>query len=107
DVAAKANTSRLQVELGGSMFGEFKMPASEVIGVIGAVVILLIAFGSLLAMGLPIVAALAGIIIGLAIVQVLAHVLDVPSFAPQVTAMIAIGVGIDYALLIVTPHPKQ
>ena len=103
-VAKDANSPRLQVELGGSMFTEQTQPASEVIGILAAVVILLIAFGSLLAMGMPIMTALFGIGIGLAFVNLLARVLDVPSFAPQVTALIGIGVGIDYALFISTRY---
>jgi RND superfamily putative drug exporter len=78
--------------------------ASEGIGVIAAIIILLIAFGSVLAMGLPIVTALFGIGIGISIVSLLGHLLDVPSFAPQVATMIGIGVGIDYALFIVTRY---
>ena len=103
-ITKDANSSRLQVELGGSMFTEQTQPASEAIGILAAVVILLIAFGSLLAMGMPIMTALFGIGIGLAFVNLLARVLDVPSFAPQVTALIGIGVGIDYALFISTRY---
>ena len=102
DVVSKANTSDLQMELGGSMFTDQTQPASEAVGILAAVLILLIAFGSLLAMGLPIMTAMFGIGIGLAVVTLLARVLDIPSFAPQVTAMIGIGVGIDYALFIST-----
>jgi RND superfamily putative drug exporter len=104
DLVSKAGTERVQLELGGPMFVEQTMPASEAIGILAAIVMLLVAFGSLLAMGLPIITALAGISIGLAIVELLAHLYDVPSFAPQVTAMIGIGVGIDYALFIVTRY---
>lgn len=116
DMVKKANSPSLQVELGGSMFTDQTQPASEAIGVLAAVFILLIAFGSVLAMGLPIMTALFGIGIGLAIVTLLARFTDVPSFAPQVTAMIGIGVGIDYALFISTryrealhegAHPQQ
>jgi RND superfamily putative drug exporter len=103
-IAKDANSPRLQVELGGSMFTEQTQPASEAIGILAAVIILLIAFGSLLAMGMPIMTALFGIGIGLAFVNLLARVLDVPSFAPQVTALIGIGVGIDYALFISTRY---
>jgi putative drug exporter of the RND superfamily len=103
-IAKDANSPRLRVELGGSMFTEQTQPASEAIGILAAVVILLIAFGSLLAMGMPIMTALFGIGIGLAFVNLLARVLDVPSFAPQVTALIGIGVGIDYALFISTRY---
>jgi RND superfamily putative drug exporter len=104
DIARAANSPDLQVELGGSMFTDQTQPASEAIGIIAAILILLLAFGSLLAMGLPIMTALFGIGIGLAIVTLLARVLDIPSFAPEVTAMIGIGVGIDYALFITTRY---
>jgi RND superfamily putative drug exporter len=103
-LADKANTAQLQVELGGSMFTDQTQPASELIGIAAAIVILLIAFGSLLAMGLPIMTALFGIGLGLAVLTLLAAIMDVPSFAPQVTAMIGIGVGIDYALFISTRY---
>jgi RND superfamily putative drug exporter len=103
-VVAKANTPTLEVDLGGSMFTDQTQPASEAIGILAAVLILLIAFGSVLAMGLPIMTALFGIGTGLAIVTLLARFTDVPSFAPQVTAMIGIGVGIDYALFISTRY---
>jgi putative drug exporter of the RND superfamily len=102
DLVKQANSPSLQVELGGSMFTDQTQPASELIGILAAVFILLLAFGSVLAMGLPIMTALFGIGIGLAIVTLLARFTDVPSFAPQVTAMIGIGVGIDYALFIST-----
>jgi RND superfamily putative drug exporter len=101
-IVKRANSATIQAELGGSMFTDQAQPASEFIGILAAIVILLIAFGSLLAMGLPILTALFGIGVGLALVTLLANVLDVPSFAPQVTAMIGIGVGIDYALFIST-----
>jgi RND superfamily putative drug exporter len=103
-VVAKANTPELQVELGGAMFTDQTQPKSELFGIAAAIIILLIAFGSVLAMGLPIMTALFGIGIGLAFVELLAHVLDIPSFAPQVTAMIGLGVGIDYALFISTRY---
>src|SRR4051794_29833537 len=103
-VVHKANTDSLEVELGGSMFTDQTQPASEAVGILAAVVILLVAFGSVLAMGLPIMTALFGIGTGLALVTLLARFTDVPSFAPQVTAMIGIGVGIDYALFISTRY---
>jgi len=104
DVVKQASSPALQVELGGSMFTDQSQPASEAIGILAAVFILLIAFGSVLAMGLPIMTALFGIGVGLALVTLLARFTDVPSFAPQVTAMIGIGVGIDYALFISTRY---
>jgi RND superfamily putative drug exporter len=104
DIVKRANSPTIQAELGGSMFTDQTQPKSEFIGILAAIIILLVAFGSVLAMGLPIMTALFGIGIGLACVTLLANVLDVPSFAPEVTAMIGIGVGIDYALFISTRY---
>ena len=104
DIVSKASSDTVEMELGGSMFTDQTQPASEAIGIVAAILILLLAFGSLLAMGLPIMTALFGIGCGLAVVTLLARVMDIPSFAPQVTAMIGIGVGIDYALFISTRY---
>jgi RND superfamily putative drug exporter len=92
----------LQIEYGGQVFQKVKLPASELLGVLAAIVILLIAFGSVIAMGLPIGTAVAGLGVGMAIVGLLSHVLTVPEFGPQMAAMIGLGVGIDYALFIVS-----
>ncbi len=92
------------MQFSGGWFTNVSMPASEVVGIIAAIVVLLVAFGSLIAMGLPILTALIGIAVSLAGVGVLANVLTTPSFVPQVAAMIGIGVGIDYALFIVTRY---
>jgi len=75
---------------------------SNGIGVGAAAIVLLIAFGSLLAMGLPIATAVLGIGSGLALIALLGHVFPAPSFSPIVAAMIGLGVGVDYALFIVT-----
>jgi len=94
----------LQVELGGTMFIEEAEFSSEIIGIICAIIILLIAFGSVLAMGLPIITALFGIGCGIALIGLVALVMSVPDFATPAAAMIGIGVGIDYALFIVTRY---
>ena len=94
----------LQMELGGDLFAEQAEFSSEVVGLIAAIIILLVAFGSLLAMGLPVLTALFGIGCGAAIIGLVTRVLAVPDFTTQVAAMIGIGVGIDYALLIVTRY---
>ena len=94
----------LQVELGGDLFAEQPEFSSEAIGLFAAVIILLVAFGSVLAMGLPIGTALFGIGSGSALIGLVTRVLNVPDFTTQVAAMIGIGVGIDYALLIVTRY---
>jgi RND superfamily putative drug exporter len=94
----------LRIELGGDIFVDAFEPSSEVIGLIAAVIILLIAFGSLLAMGLPILTALFGIGCGIALVGLSTRFLAMPDFTTQAAAMIGIGVGIDYALFIVTRY---
>jgi putative drug exporter of the RND superfamily len=87
--------------------GEIAWAASEVegqegIGLIIALVVLLVAFGSLIAAGVPIVTALIGVAIGMAGLGVMAGFTDVPDTSPVLAIMIGIGVGIDYALFVVT-----
>ena len=103
EVQARAPAG-LQVELGGDLFAEQPEFSSEMYGLIAAVIILLLVFGSVLAMGLPILTALFGIGSGAALIALVTNVLSVPDFTTQVAAMIGIGVGIDYALLIVTRY---
>jgi putative drug exporter of the RND superfamily len=78
--------------------------AAEGIGILAAIIIMLVAFGSVVAMGLPIIAALFGIAVAFAVLDLLSHVVTTPTFAPEVMAMIGLGVGIDYALFIVTRY---
>src|SRR3954451_12412044 len=99
-----ADGRSFQIEYGGAVFGTFEFPASEALGVIAAVIILVLAFGSIIAMGLPIGTALFGLGIGTAIVGLLSHVQEMPDFTSQMVAMIGLGVGIDYALFIVTRY---
>lgn len=94
----------LQVEIGGAALAEFEPPESELIGLSFAVVILILAFGSVLAMGLPIGTAVFGVGIGVGVITLLTHVMEMPDFAIQLGAMIGLGVGIDYALFIVNRH---
>ena len=106
-IASEVELDGLTVAPGGSViiFSEFEEPGgAEGIGVLFAIVILLIAFGSVLAMGLPIGTALFGIGIGMALIMLLANFVSVPEFTPQLASMIGIGVGIDYALFIVTRY---
>ena len=94
-----------QIALGGRMFQENPgVGPAELIGILAAIVILLVAFGSLLAMGLPILVALFGVGIGVALVELVSHTVTTPDFATQLASMIGIGVGIDYALFIVTRY---
>ena len=104
DAAAVPRAEGVQVEFASSWFTEVEMPASEAVGLLAAVVILLIAFGSVVAMGLPIVTAIVGIVIGLAGVGLISRVVPTIDATTQVASMIGIGVGIDYALFIVTRY---
>ena len=97
----------LQVELGGASFAEFEAPTSEALGLAFAIFILILAFGSVLAMGLPIGVALAGIGAGTAIAGFISFVIHPPSFASIFGTMIGLGVGIDYALFIVTRYREN
>ena len=100
----------LTIEPGGSavVFSEFEEPGgAESIGFLAAMFILLVTFGSVLAMLLPIMMALFGIGIGISLMFLFANFLNVPDFAPQLASMIGIGVGIDYALFIVTRYRQH
>ncbi|MFN0028175.1 MAG: MMPL family transporter [Acidimicrobiales bacterium] len=102
--ALRPELQGLQVELGGQVFAEFKPPESELLGVAFAVFILLISFGSVLAMGLPLGVALFGVGTGVALLTLASHLTDMPDFTGLLAAMIGLGVGIDYALFIVTRY---
>ncbi len=100
----------LRIEAAGELHFTFTQPTSgtgEVVGVAVAALILLVAFRSIVAAGLPILLALAGLGIGLAIIPLIARVMDFPSAGIAVAAMVGLGVGIDYALLIVTRHREH
>jgi putative drug exporter of the RND superfamily len=109
-LAATSDGQGLTIDLGGSVvtFAEFQTPGNaEVVALLAAMFILLLTFGSVLAMGLPLMTAVFGIGIGLALVTLSAHFLTVPNFTPQLASMIGIGVGVDYALFIVTRYRQQ
>ena len=95
------------VAVGGQAIGLVagaKPGPSEGIGIFAAIIIMLLAFGSVVAMGLPIITALFGIAIAFGTLDLLSHVLVTPVFAPEIMAMIGLGVGIDYALFVVTRY---
>ena len=106
-LASAPRIDGLRIELGGAIFAEFQEPSSEILGVAFAVVILIVAFGSVLAMGLPLGVALFGIGIGTTIITLLSNVMAIPDFATFLGIMIGLGVGIDYALLIATRYREQ
>lgn len=105
-----ASAPGLQVEVGGPVVqsGEILPPGrSEAIGLAAGAVILLVAFGSAVAMGLPMVTALFGLGTGIVLILLLARTLGMSTFTPAFAAMIGIGVGIDYALLVVTRYREE
>jgi putative drug exporter of the RND superfamily len=107
--ATAARAAGLAVELGGKAITDTEqapLSSASAIGVGAAAVILLIAFGSLLAMALPIVTAVAGVGSGLMLIAPLSHLMSVNGIAPILSALIGLGVGVDYALFIVTRYRR-
>jgi RND superfamily putative drug exporter len=106
DTARAAGGDGLQVEVGGSPAEEVRSEEeesfSEGIGILAAIVVLLISFGSVVAMGLPILTALFALGVGVSVITLFTHVFNTAEFAPQLAFMIGLGVGVDYALFILT-----
>src|SRR5690348_8256554 len=106
DAAKVANSDGLQVETGGQpveqVRGEEEESSSEGIGILAAIVVLLISFGSVVAMGLPLLTALFALGVGISVITLFTHVFHTAEFAPQLAFMIGLGVGVDYALFILT-----
>jgi RND superfamily putative drug exporter len=110
DAAKPAEAAGLNAAVGAYVGQQLSKPAtetSEAIGLIAAVIILLFAFGTATAMMLPIVSAVLGLACALSIIRLLEQVLEVPGVASTLATMIGLGVGIDYALFIVTRHKLQ
>ena len=112
-VVAEADPVRdagLTVGVGGYLGQKVSKPethSSEAVGLTMAVIVLLFTFGSVVAMGLPIATAVVGLVVGLSIITLISQVAEVPTVAPTLATMIGLGVGIDYALFIVTRHQAQ
>ena len=103
--ARSARSSALQIELGGQAIEEAQQTSlgfATGVGLAAAMIVLLISFGSLLAMGLPIVTALFGLGAGLGVIGLGSHLVNMADFSSELALMIGLGVGIDYALFIVT-----
>jgi putative drug exporter of the RND superfamily len=106
-LAEAARAPGLRVEIGGPAVENALRPSvgiSAAVGVVAAAVVLFIAFGSLLAMLLPLAVAIAALIPGLMTTALLSHAVSIPSAGPTLGILIGLGVGIDYALFIVTRH---
>jgi RND superfamily putative drug exporter len=105
NTAEAVRSPALQVELGGQAIKQAEQTSlgfATGVGLVAAVVVLLLSFGSLLAMGLPIVTALFGLGAGLGVIGLGSHLVDMVDFSSELALMIGLGVGIDYALFIVT-----
>jgi len=99
-----------RVEGGGDLyfnFGGTETNVGEILGIVVALVVLVVAFGSLLAAGLPIALALLGLLVGVSALPLVAHLVDVPVWATAMASMIGLGVGIDYALFLLTRYREQ
>jgi putative drug exporter of the RND superfamily len=104
-IAQGVSSDGLDVQLGGNPVQEAEQQGGDAsfgIGLLAAIVVLLLTFGSVVAMGLPIVTALFALGVGISLVILGTHVFDTANFAPVLAAMIGLGVGIDYALFILT-----
>ncbi|WP_328224741.1 MMPL family transporter [Streptomyces sp. NBC_00310] len=109
ETAQGAERDGLRVELGGQAIAraqEATQGTSEAVGILAAAVVLFLAFGSLFAMLLPIVVAIAGVGTGMMATALLSHTTNIPDVAPLLGSLIGLGVGIDYALFIVTRHRR-
>jgi putative drug exporter of the RND superfamily len=110
DLGHSAEAAGLQVAFGSYIGQKVSKPDthdSEVIGLGMAVIVLLFTFGTVVAMGLPIITALMGLVSGLSIITFISHIAVVPTVAPTFATMIGLGVGIDYSLFVVTRHFEQ
>ncbi len=105
--AQRAAGPGFAVQLGGAPVQKVEKPQfgkSEALGILAAVLILLLAFGSVIAMVLPIVTAIVAVATSFGLLDLLSHGLTVPSFAPELAALVGLGVGIDYALFVVNRY---
>ncbi len=109
-IAQQARAAGVQVAAGGYLGQELSSSSSansEAIGLLAAIVVLLLTFGTVVAMGMPLLTAVFGLATGLSIIALLSQVTQVPSSAPALATMVGLGVGIDYSLFIVTRHRTQ
>jgi RND superfamily putative drug exporter len=107
DVADSARSKYLQVELQGqaiTLRQTVKTGPSEIAGILGSAIVLFLAFGSWRGMVTPLVAAIASILVGTSIEALLSHAMPVAPFAQQLSVLMGLGVGVDYALFIVSRH---
>jgi hypothetical protein len=107
---APATKAGVKVAYGGAVIDYIDQPPNgnaDLIGLLAAVIILLFAFGSVVAMGLPILTAVFGLAVGISVVHVIASFTEIGTVAPVLATMIGLGVGIDYSLFIVTRYREN
>jgi RND superfamily putative drug exporter len=107
DKATSAGGDSLEAAVGGYVGQQVSKPStesSEVVGIVMAMIVLVLTFGTVVAMGMPIVSALTGLLVSLGLVGLLSHVTTISTTSPTLATMIGLGVGIDYALFVVTRH---
>jgi uncharacterized membrane protein YdfJ with MMPL/SSD domain len=110
DAAEPARKAGMKVAASGQIGSELSEPkteSSEVVGLSAAMVILAFTFGTLVAMGMPIISAVIGLAVGLSLIGLLGHLTTVPTVAPTLGIMIGLGVGIDYALFLVSRYRAE
>jgi RND superfamily putative drug exporter len=110
DAGDPAKAAGIEVSVGGYVGQQLSKPSTEIseaIGLSAAVIILLLAFGTVTAMMLPIFSAVLGLACALSVIRLLQNAIEVPSISATLATMIGLGVGIDYALFIVTRHKQQ
>jgi uncharacterized membrane protein YdfJ with MMPL/SSD domain len=110
DAADPAVKAGIDVEAAGNIgttLSTEQSETSEIVGIVVAMIILSLVLGSLMAMGMPILTAVVGLLAGLSLVGLAGHLLAIPTSGPTLATMIGLGVGIDYALFLVTRHQEQ
>ena len=110
NLSEPATKAGLQVGVGGYVGNAVSNPNvdfSVIVGIVAAIIILLFTFGTLVSMGLPMVTALVGLVAGISGVYLLGQLVDVPTIGPTLAIMIGLGVGIDYALFMVSRHRQH
>jgi putative drug exporter of the RND superfamily len=107
--AQDAANDSLQVELGGQAIEQSRQQGSGglLIGVLVALIVLFIVFGSILAALLPMIGAIVSLGVGIAVIGLLSHAITMASFSQELSALIGLGVGVDYALFIVTRYRQE
>jgi len=110
NLAEPAKKAGLTVGVGGYVGNAVSNPNvdfSVIVGIVAAIIILLFTFGTLVSMGLPMVTALVGLVAGISGVYLLGQLVEVPTIGPTLAIMIGLGVGIDYALFMVSRHRQH